>query len=203
MSTSVVKPSHRRQQLWVCIIAGLFLCDFILCGYIPSQQRLTTLQQAQAQQQSMVHMAAAQQEELPALKARLRETEEAAERFETHVPVDNALGAFLQRIAAVMTENELSDQSVLPEKELETGDLGCIPIHISCKGTLTNLFSFFNSLQAMDRLVRIKKIAIENEAGFTGRLTLQTDAFIFYQLKPRGTQDAGNPGSARGARNGQ
>ncbi len=203
MSTIVGRPSHRRQQMWVCIVAGLFLCDFILCGYLPSQQRLTSLQQAQARQGSMISMAAAQAEELPALKAKLRDTERVAERFETHVPVDSALGTFLQRIAAVMTENELTDQAVLPEKETEAGDVGCIPLHITCKGTLMNLFGFFGDLQAMDRLVRIKKIGIENDAAFSGRLTMQTDALIFYQLKHRTTRGADKPGSAGGANNGQ
>ena len=82
------------------------------------------------------------------------------------MPVDNALGTFLQRIAVVMTENDLTDQVVLPGKERGTDDLGCIPIHVACKGTLTNLFSFFGSLQAMDRLVRIEKVTLENDTRF-------------------------------------
>jgi Tfp pilus assembly protein PilO len=188
--------------MWVCVIAGLFVCDFIACGYLPSKQRLTSLQQAQTQQERMIQMAMGQGAELPGLRDKLRDTHRAIERFETRVPSDNALGAFLQQMASVMTERELTDQVVLPGKELEMGGLGCIPIHMTCKGTLTNLFRFFDRLQTLDRLVRIEKVTLENDADFTGRLTLQTEAFIFYQLKPSGIQDAATKEPSGGARNG-
>ena len=179
MSTSVVKPSHRRQQMWVYVIAGLFLCDFVLCGYLPSQQRLASLQQAQAQQQQHGPHGGGPAARSCPVSSRLRDTEKPRNGSIPTCRSDNALGAFLQRIAAVMTESELTEQVVLPGKEVETEDLGCIPIHMACKGTLTNLFSFFSSLQALDRLVRIEKVALENDTDLTGRLTLQTEAVIF------------------------
>jgi Tfp pilus assembly protein PilO len=178
------RPSHRRQQIWVCAIAGLFLCDFVLCGYLPSQQRLTSLKEAQVQQRRTIDMAAAQSAEIPRLKGRLKSTERLVERFDSYVPPDRALGTFLQRIAAAMIEHDLTDQVILPGKEVEVGDLGCIPIRITCKGALVDVFGFFNKLQTLDRLVRIEKVVLENDPGLTGRLTMQTEALIFYQSKP-------------------
>lgn len=202
MNAIYFRPSHRRQQIWVCIIAGLFLCDFILCGYLPSQQRLTSLEQKRAQQQSMIDMAAAQGTELPGLRIRLRDTERAIEQFEASVPPDNALGAFLQQIAALASEYSLTDQVVLPGKEQENGGLGCIPIHMTCQGGLTSLFGFFNRLQTLDRLVRIEKVTLNNDPAFTGKLTMQMDAFIFYQSNPTKTQETAKTDSVGGAGNG-
>lgn len=202
MNATCIRPSHRRKQIWVCVIAGLFLCDFIVCGYLPSQQRLMSLQQARAQQRQTIDMARGRKAELDGLRNRLRDTNRAIERFETCVPSDNALGAFLQQMAGVMTERELTDQVVLPGKEMEAGGLGCIPIHIACKGTLANLFNFFDRLQTLNRLVRIEKVTLENDADFRGQLSMQTEAFIFYRLKSSGTQDAASRQSAVGAGNG-
>ncbi|MEN6578122.1 MAG: type 4a pilus biogenesis protein PilO [Phycisphaerales bacterium] len=175
------KPSHRKEQIWVCVVAGLFLCDFVVCGYLPSQQRLTSLQQARAHQQRTIDLGAAQGVELARLKTRLRDMERVVERFDASVPPDRALGGFLQQIAAIMVEYELTDQAVLPGKESVAGDLCCIPVHLTCKGTLTQLFGFFNRLQALDRLVRIEAAMFQNDAGFDGQLNLEADLVIFYQ----------------------
>ncbi|MEN6337704.1 MAG: type 4a pilus biogenesis protein PilO [Phycisphaerales bacterium] len=182
--------SHRKQQVWVCVIAGLFLCDFILCAYLPAQQRLASLKNAKAEQRRTIDMAAGQGDELPGLKAKLRDTQRLIDQFEAAVPSDNALGAFLQRVTTLMTEKGLTEQVVLPGKEVVSGELGCIPIRMSCQGTLANLFGFFRELQTLDRLVRIETVKIENDAAYSGRLTLQTEAFIFYQSKSAQTQDA-------------
>ncbi len=184
------RPSHRRQQVWVCVIAGLFLSDFVLCGYLPSHQRLTSLLQSREHQQSMIQMAAAQEAELPSLRTRLRDTGAIVERFEACVPADKALGAFLQRVTAVMAEHELTDPVVLPGKEQETGDLGCIPIQMTCEGTQANLFEFFNALRTLDRTVRIEKVALENDEEFTGKLSMRAEAYIFYQVKSSKTAGA-------------
>ena len=68
------RMSHRKQQMWVYVIAGLFVCDFVLCGYLPSQQRLRRCSGA-AQQQQIIEMAAAQSAELSGLERRLRDME--------------------------------------------------------------------------------------------------------------------------------
>jgi len=202
MNVTCLRLSHRRQQVWVCVIAGLFLCDFVLCAYLPAQQRLASLKDARMEQRRTIDMAAGQNGELPGLKARLRDTLRLVEQFETAVPSDKALGVFLQRVTMLMAEEKLTEQVVLPGKELEAGELGCIPIQMSCQGTLTNLFNFFRELQALNRLVRIETVKIENDAAFGGQLTLQAEAFIFYQLKPVRAQDAARAESAGGANHG-
>jgi Tfp pilus assembly protein PilO len=202
MNVTCFRPSHRRQQAYVCGIAGLFLCDFILCAYLPTRQRLTSLEQAKTQQRCTIDMAAQQGAELPGLKTKLRDAQRLIERFDACVPSDPELAAFLKRVATLMTEQELTDQVVLPGNEMESGGLGCIPIRMTCQGTLTNLFGFFSRLQTLDRLVRIEKVTIENDAGFSGQLTLQTEVLIFHQLKPSRTQSASGSELAGGAHRG-
>ncbi len=186
MTTSGSRMSHRRQQRWVYVIAALFVCDFIFCGYLPSRQRLTALQRAQAQQHKVLEMAAAQSAELAGLERRVHDMERTVENFDFRVPAARTLGAFLQQIAGTMEDCHLADQVVLPGKELRTGNLNCIPIHVACKGTLTNMFQFFTKLQSSNRLVRIEKAALENDTDLTGQLGMQIEAIIFEQsAKPR------------------
>ena len=202
MSVNCFRPSHRRQQVWVCIIAGLFVCDFIVCAYLPLQQRLTSLRQAKAEQRRVLDMAAGQGEELSGLRARLRDTQRLVDQFEVSVPSDNALGAFLQQVTTLMTGQKLTDQVVLPGAEAESDGLGCIPISMTCRVTLANLFGFFRELQSLDRLVRIESVKIENDGTFSGQLTMQTEAYIFYHAKASRTQDAARADAAGGRSHG-
>lgn len=195
--------SHRKQQMWVYVIAALFVCDFALCGYLPSQQRLTSLRRTRAQQRQTIQMAATQSAELPGLERRLRGMEKAVTGFDLRVPADRALGTFLQQISGLMKECRLTEQVVLPGKEVKTADLNCVPIHMACKGTLTDFFGFFQKLQSLDRLVRIEKVALENDSDLTGRIGLQVEAVIFEQsAKSRKTNGPAEAQSAGGANRG-
>ncbi len=192
--------SLRKQQMWVCIIAGLFVCDFVACGYLPSRQRLTSLERVAAQQRKTIATAAAQSAELPGLERRLREMRKAVEGFDLRVPADRALGTFLQQIAGIMKDCGLGEQVVLPGKEVKTEDLNCVPIHVACKGTLTDIFRFFRKLQSLDRLVRIEKVALDNDMDLTGQISVQVEAAIFEQSAKHHKSDG--PVAAPAARGG-
>jgi Tfp pilus assembly protein PilO len=173
--------SLRRQQMWLYVIAGLFVCDFVACGYLPSRQRLAALERASAQQRRTIALAAAQGAELPGLERRVRDMRKVVESFDVRVPADRALGTFLQQVAAIMKDYGLGEQVVLPGKEAKTDDLNCVPIHLACKGTLADVFRFFTRLQSLDRLVRIEKVALDNDPGLTGQISMQVEAAIFEQ----------------------
>jgi Tfp pilus assembly protein PilO len=186
--------SLRKQQIWVYVIAALFVCDFVACGYIPSRQRLLALEHVWTQQRKTIAMAAAQSAELPNLERRLREMRKAVEGFDARVPADRAPGTFLQQITGIMTDCRLAEQVVLPGKEVKTDDLNCVPIHVACKGTLADIFRFFTRLQSLDRLVRVEKVAMDNDTDLTGQISLQVEAVIFEQSakhhKPKGPAEA-------------
>ena len=175
--------SLRKRQMWVYVIAALFVCDFVACGYLPSRQRLASLTRTWTQQRKTIAMAAAQSAELPGLERRLREMKKAVESFDLRVPADRALalGTFLQQIAGIMTDCRLVEQVVLPGKEVKTDDLNCVPIHVACKGTLTDIFRFFTRLQSLDRLVRVQKVTLDNDTDLTGQVSMRVEAVIFEQ----------------------
>ncbi len=200
MTMTENKLWRSRQQIWVCAIALLFVSDFVFCGYIPSQNRLQALERARVQQEDMIRMAAAQGEELPRLRRRLQDTSRVVERYETYVPAEGTLGTFLQHIAGIMTARHLTDQVVVPGKECAGEGVNGIPVHMTCSGSLADVFGFFNDLEALDRLVRIGQVTLTNDSAFTGRLSLQIEATIFYQVPKQeragGAADAPSAGGA-------
>jgi len=181
MSTMAPRRSGRKQQAWLYAIAVLFCADFVFYGYTPSHKRLQSLRAAQVQEQRLIETAAAQSKELPAIKARLKNVQQIVVHYEEYVPREVSLGSFLQEIARIMTEHQLADQVVVPGKEEESNGVGCISVHVNCRGSLKDIFSFFHDFQSMDRLVRIEKVILQNDRDFTGRVNMDADAVIFYR----------------------
>jgi len=181
------KPGH-KQQVWLYVIAVLFCADFVFYGYMPSHKRLRSLHEAEIQLENVIRLATAQSKELPALRAQLKKTEEIIAHYDSYVPQDASQGVFLQEIAQVMTGHHLTDQVVVPGKDLDSGGVRCIPVRVNCKGSLKDIFGLFHDLQRMDRLMRIEKVLLQNDRGFTGQVSMETDAVIFYQ--PRAGRDA-------------
>jgi Tfp pilus assembly protein PilO len=181
------KPGH-KQRAWLYVVATLFCGDFVLYGYMPSHKRLQSLAAAQVQQERMIEMAAAQSKELPALKTRLKNTEQIVAHYDSYIPLDASQGVFLQEIARVMTEHHLTDQVVVPGREVESDGIRCIPVHVNCKGSLKDVFGLFHDLQGMDRLVRIAKVLLQNDRNFVGQVSMEADAVIF--CRPPSERDA-------------
>jgi Tfp pilus assembly protein PilO len=191
-----------KQQTWIAVVAVLFVGDFVLCGYVPSQRRLQALQAARAGQQRTIRTAAAQGEELPRLQQRLQDMEQMVASYGTRVPADGTLGTFLQQIAATMTRHRLADQVVVPGKEWASEGVNCIPLSMTCTGTLADTFGFFNDFQTLDRLVRIEQVTLTNDSGFTGQLRLQIEAVVFYRVAPRQAEGSTGGHGTGGAGNG-
>jgi len=202
MRGPVAKNSGNRQQVWVYIVALLFCGDFALYGYMPSHRRLQTLKEARVQQARMIQTAATQSKELPVLKLRLRTVENIAEHYEAYVPEEASLGTFLQEIARIMTGHHLTDQVVVPGKEVEADGINCVPVHVNCKGSLKDIFSFFGDFQAMSRLVRIETVVLKNDTEFTGQVSMEVDAVVFYQPQGQTANDPAGGPSRRGVNHG-
>ena len=54
---------------------------------------------------------------------------------------------------------------------------------MQCKGRLTQIFNFYECLQALDRLVRIEQVKLSNDAGYNGQVSMETKAIIYYRTK--------------------
>jgi len=201
MSDLMKKPG-RRQQVWVYVITLLFLADFLFYGYMPSHRRLQNLRMSRSQQATMIQAAATQSKELPTLKLRLKNVQKVVEHYDAYIPRAASPGVFLKEIAGIMDKHRLMDQVVVPGQEVESSGVGCVPVHINCKGSLKDLFSFFHDFQAMERLVRIESVSLKNDSEYTGQVSMETDAVVFYQLQaPQKTAEQAGP-SQRGVNHG-
>ena len=172
---------RERQQIAICVVAGVMVGGFVLFRYLPLQKRIKAIGQKRAAQTLAVAKAWRQRGQLPVLKEQLLKLQRAVGSHEANIPAQRALGAFLHRIANLMNEHHLKEQVIAPGKEIEVDELNCVPVEMQCKGRLKQIFEFYRRMQELDRLVRIEQVKLVNDNDFSGEVSMRTKAFIYYR----------------------
>lgn len=176
---------RERRQIAICAAAAVLVCGFALFRYLPLQRKMKSLEQAHTAQKLAISKASAESQQIPIIKERLIELQTIVENYERQIPAQRKLGEFLQIIANLMNEYNLQGQMIQPEKEIKAGELNCIPLNIQCKGKLSQIFEFYKRLQGLDRMVRIERVKLVNDSGFTGEVIMQTEAVIYYSAESK------------------
>ncbi|MHC4539044.1 MAG: type IV pilus inner membrane component PilO [Planctomycetota bacterium] len=174
---------REKQQMMICIMAGVTVCVFVLFWYLPLRKKLSDIDQARAAQALAMVKSAADSERVPRLKGQLLELQSELGDYESHIPEQRNVGPFLRGIADLMNEHNLKEQMVTPGPEVEADRFNCIPVSMQCKGPLTQLFKFYRRLQALDRLVRIEQVKLSNDSHYGGEVSMETKAVIYYRAK--------------------
>jgi Tfp pilus assembly protein PilO len=172
-----------RQQIVICAAAAAMVCGFVLFRYLPLQKRMKSIRQDHAAQMLAVSKASAESQQIPIIRDQLLQMQTVVGNYEQQIPAHRELGEFLQRIANLMNEHNLQEQVIQPGKEINAGELNCIPVNMQCKGKLSQIFEFYKRMQGLDRLVRIEHVKLTNDGDFCGEVTMQTEAVIYYRAE--------------------
>jgi Tfp pilus assembly protein PilO len=172
---------RERRQILIAVVAGVIVGGFVLLCYLPFCKKMKALEQDEAAHRVVLTRALAQSERLPVMRQQLEELKNSVGDYESKVPGHRDLGMFLQEIASLMNRHELKGQLVQPGKEVAAETLSCIPVSMQCKGRLEQIFKFFDSLEALDRLVRVERIKLTNDKDFRGEVSMRTEAVIYYR----------------------
>ncbi len=174
---------RERQQIAICVAAGVIVSGFVLLRYLPLQKRIKAVKQTRTAQRLAIAKGIADSRQLPLLKEQLLKLQRQLGKYEANIPERRALGTFLRRIADLMNEHNLKEQVIQPDKEIAVEALKCIPVSMQCKGKLAQIFEFYKSLQELDRLVCIEQVKLVNNRDFNGEVSMETKAVIYYRSK--------------------
>jgi len=172
---------RKKQQLTICVVAVMLIADFLWFGCLPLWKTMRAIKQTKAALRVVIAKGTIGSRQLPVLKEQLQKLQETVSNYEVNVPTQRDLGGFLQQIANLMTDHNLSEQVVAPSKEIEADGLSCIPIKMKCKGRLAQVFQFYKRLQRLDRLVRVEQVKLVNDSDFSGEVSMETQAVIYYR----------------------
>ena len=174
---------RERQQIAICVAAGVIVSGFVLLRYLPLQERIKAVKQARTAQRLAITKSIADSRQLPLLKEQLQKLQRQLGKYEANIPERRAIGTFLHRVTNLMNEHNLREQVIAPREEMKADGLNCIPVNMRCKGNLTQIFEFYRRLQASDRLVRIEHVKLVNDSDLGGEVSMETRAVIYYRAR--------------------
>ncbi len=187
---------REKKQIAIYILALAIVVGFVLLRYLPLRKKIKAVRQDLALQRSAIAKALAESQEMIKVKGQMLKLQKVAENYERKIPGHRALGELLQRVAGLMNEHNLKEQVIDPGSEIETSGLKCIPVNMRCRGSLAQIFEFYKSLQRLDRLARIECVKFVNESDFSGQVSMETEAVVYY--RPQTDEAAGRRLSGSG-----
>jgi len=168
-----------KTKISILIVGAMLVADFIWFGYLPSQDRLSTLRQARRLQTAKIDQASRERVQLPHLRKRLSQREAEIVQSEARWPQQKGMGQFLEDMSGLMAKHGLADQVMIPLDEARVGSISCLPITFRCQGRLTQIFAFYRDLAALGRLVRVQKVSLDND-DLQGTVRMEAQVVIFY-----------------------
>jgi len=170
-----------KQQLIILGLSTVIVCGFGIFQYIPIIRQKHANRDRMAQQNQLYEKICSQSVLLPELKQQENQLREELTPFFKKIPQGRHFAQFWQQIADVMNECKLTEQLVQPGEELKSDQLCSIPLTLECRGSLEQLFAFFQALENMERLVRIEEVTFENDSDFNAAVKLNAKANVYYQ----------------------
>jgi len=176
---------QEKKQMMICVAGVLTVGGFMLVRYLPLQRMIDRIESKRQVAQTAIAEVTMKRQRFPQSQERLEELRERVQKFDLNVPLNRDLGGFLQQMATLMDDHELTEQQIQPGTAIAMKELNCIPISMRCKGGLTQIFEFFKSLRSLDRALRIGQVMLTNDTDFSGQVSMQTEATIFYRTKAK------------------
>jgi Tfp pilus assembly protein PilO len=174
---------RERQQLTICTVAVVIIGGFVLFRYMPLKREIKAVKQNIYTQKLTIVKGAADVEKVPLIKQQLLNIQSELKDYGANIPDQRDLGVFLRRIATLMNEYQLREQVIVPREEVKGDKFSCIPLNMRCKGKLSQMFDFYKQLQGLDRLIRIERVKLRNDNNFSGEVSMETDAVIYYKVE--------------------
>ncbi|MDH7600450.1 MAG: type 4a pilus biogenesis protein PilO [Sedimentisphaerales bacterium] len=169
-----------RTQVSIYVVCGLLVADFVLFGYLPARRQLDGLQKAISADTSAIQLSQSLRRQLPGLRLRLSQYQGRIEAYNKRIPIGLQMGQLVQELQGLM-EGRLTGQQVVPsEPELLDG-LYRTRIKVTCKGTLTDLFSFLRAISDLQRLILVQQLRLENDRSLSGNLEIEMELVVFHR----------------------
>jgi Tfp pilus assembly protein PilO len=179
--------SLRSQILWLnrlqwgmSIGVTVAILIFIFAGYRPAQQRLDDLH---LQIQSKAREVDANQNKalnLPLLMMEVQQLDGQVRDYDRQFPRQANLGEFIREITQVSQQLALRDWKYQPGLPRRGDAYFELPIQMNFQGEFTNVFSFLTEVERLQRLTRVRKLAIRHKDTRTGIVEVEIVLHIYF-----------------------
>lgn len=176
-----------KHQFTILALAAIILIGFGVFRYVPIVRNKLALTEQMTHQSLSMDQIQDYYRRLPELAMQKRQLQAQIGKNVGKIPQGREYAQLWQQIAEAMNSCRLEDQLVQPGTERESTDICSVPLRIECKGTLEQIFSFFQTLEGFDRLICFEEVQLENDKDFSAVLKLNAKANVYYQPQKTGS----------------
>ncbi len=170
-----------QQQFMILLLGAVVLVGAGVFRFVPIVRQRYAIREQMEQQDQIIDEICSLSALIPELKEQKIRLEKELRLFEQKVPRGRNLAPLWQQIAEVMNQCGLTEQLVHPGVVVKSEKNFIIPLTIECKGSMQQIFSFFRSLEDIDRLVRIEQVTLDRENDSSSDVKLKAQANVYYQ----------------------
>ena len=169
-----------RQYAIVLGGGALLIAVLTVLAVIPARVRLGEAQAQLKRVESEIVHCRRRLSPLGRLDTRVRKLENELKNSHKTLSKKSELGNFLGRISRIVAGQRLADLETTPGQLVSTGNIYRMPMRLTFGGTLAGVFGFLREVEALPHYTRIDELKIENDAKYTGRLTVTLEMSVFF-----------------------
>ncbi|HLL88418.1 MAG TPA: type 4a pilus biogenesis protein PilO, partial [Tepidisphaeraceae bacterium] len=182
------RVSPLREQLAGCgrtqwILGGAlaaFVVGFALFGYRPAAQRLATLAMEIESKERSLAADEVNARKLPVVALEVEKLRARLERFDKKLPNQQELGPFIGDITQASQAATLRRLTVQPGVAKRGELFSELPISLNFEGDFLSVFSFLQQTEGMQRLTRIRSLAVRSKDTKLGTVDVQVSMNIYF-----------------------
>lgn len=170
-----------KQQTVLLASVLLLAAGIGVFRYLPLMRQRRVLDETVEQNRQVLKQIQTQRLREGQLAEELERMRAQTAAFDAKIPAGKSFAELWRQIADLMNQYNLDDQLVQPGQPIESEQLGSIPLTLSCRGTMQDMYAFFKAIEQWDRLIRFEKVELTNDSAFGGVVKLNGMAQLYYQ----------------------
>jgi len=170
----------RRLQLGLSMGLALAVVLFVFAGYLPARHRLEALHGQIQSKTTEVEDNQNKARNLPLLALEVKELESRVRDYDRQFPKQADLGDFIKDITRVSQQLALRDWKYQPSAPRRGDTYFELPIQMNFQGEFLNVFSFLTEVEHLQRLTRVRKLAIRIKDFKSGMVEVEIGLNIYF-----------------------
>lgn len=170
----------RRLQTGLSMGLGLMVLLFVFVGYLPAKRHLDALAGQIQSRTAEVEGKQNRARNLPLLALEVQELESRVRDYDRQFPRQADLGDFIKDITRVSQQLALRDFKYQPGAPKRGDTYFELPIQMNFQGDFLNVYSFLSEVEHLQRLTRVRRLAIRTREIKNGLVEVEIGLNIYF-----------------------
>lgn len=172
-----------KEQLIIIGLALAIVFGFVFFRYIPLARRVQEVKESKLRYSEETLRVKDQAQRLPIIIWKTEQLKGAVGDFDGKIPFVREFGSLWDQIATVMGKCGLKEQVIQPYGEVKGSEICLIPINMQCSGKFEEIFSFFQSIENFERVIRIESLSMSGSDLDDGgdNIKMTANANVYYR----------------------